>query len=446
MASRSSRYRLPLILALGGMLIAFLGGLGPATAGGAVKTFRPVDRAAKTIVFKLRGLPPKQVKRASIRLRRNGRTIQRKVRVGRVRRALRRGNRIRLKKSLRSRGGRLVVRLANAPTPTPSCAGPFSASNLPGACWRPYSAASPFNTPLASRQAAADSQQVVGRTMGFGQMDKISGGVADTEDDWSHPIYFSEASDPLFTVHCTYSSSWGPCEVEGASLRIPNAARPAGGGDGHMAVIDQASGWEYDFWQVQQKPAGGGTLTVSYGGKTRIDSDGLGSNATAANFGLAAGVIRPSELEAGQIEHALFMVVECTNGTAVWPAPSTGTGRSCSSIGLSDADAPAMGQRFFLDMDAAQIDALPNPAWQKTILHAMAEYGLYVGDTGGSAWGIAIESGSSFTSFGYEDPWARLGRQYEVPTWDGAPDGKRRYIFDLRTAVDWASALKVAAG
>ena len=108
-------------------------------------------------------------------------------------------------------------------------------------------------------------------------------------------------------------------------MRIPDAARPAAGGDGHLAVIDQADGWEYDFWQVQQKPKGGGTLTVSYGGKTPYgtsNADGLGSNATAANFALSAGIIRPSELEAGKIDHALFMVVECTNGTAVWPAPA----------------------------------------------------------------------------------------------------------------------------
>ena len=69
----------------------------------------------------------------------------------------------------------------------------------------------------------------------FGPMDKISGGVADTVDDWSHPIYFSRAGDPLFTVHCTYSSSWGPCEVEGASVRIPAAARPASGSDAHWS-------------------------------------------------------------------------------------------------------------------------------------------------------------------------------------------------------------------
>jgi hypothetical protein len=249
----------------------------------------------------------------------------------------------------------------------------------------------------------------------------------------------------MYKVHCSRSSGWGACEVEGAKVRIPDAAQPAGGGDGHMAVIDRTRGWEYDFWQVKQKPAGGGILIVSYGGKTRVegrDAMGLGSQATASGFGLAAGVIRPEEMSGRKIDHALFMVVKCTNGRVVWPATPGSTGRVCSSIGLSDADAPAMGQRFFLDMDAAQIDALPNPAWQKTILHAMAEYGLYVGDTGGMGWGIKLQSGSSYTSFGYPDPWASLGRRFGVPTWDGAGDGQTRYLFDLSDAVSWGTKLK----
>jgi hypothetical protein len=104
-----------------------------------------------------------------------------------------------------------------------------------------------------------------------------------------------------------------------------------------------------------------------------------------------------------------------------------------------------MGQHFYLDMTDAQINALPGPLWQKTILRAMAHYGMFVGDTGGSSWDIQFESGSSYTSFGYQDPWARLGQQFGVPTWDGEADGKRRYIFDLRTAVNWGAALKVAA-
>ncbi len=218
------------------------------------------------------------------------------------------------------------------PVPAPASSSPSSACSLaqldssrpPGACWRPYSDQSPFNRIVpGGAPLAANSAAVVGRTVGFGPPQKLSGGVAGTGDDWNHPIYYSDSSDPLYTVHCINSSQWGACEVEGAKIHIPGPARAAGGADAHLAVIDKAAGMEYDFWQVLQKLSGGGTLTATYGGKTAIGGDGLGSQATAAGFGLAAGVIRPAELEAGNIDHALFMVVDCTNGTSVWPAVAT---------------------------------------------------------------------------------------------------------------------------
>jgi hypothetical protein len=327
-----------------------------------------------------------------------------------------------------------------------SCA--FSATNQPPACWRPYSTASPVNTPLgASPPLASGSAQIVKSWLSTwsatnrSSAPRFVAGFADTGEDYEHPLYYSQAGDPTYTVHC--AESWGRCPVEGLEVHIPAAANPAGGGDAHMAVIDQASGWEYDFWQVRQKPAGGGTLTISWGGRTRIDGDGLDSPATAGSFGLAAGVIRPSELAAGEIDHALFMVVKCTNGTSVWPAGPV-SGRSCSSIGLPNAGAPAMGQHFFLDMSDAQIGALSAPAWQKTILRAMARYGLYVGDTGGGF--IKIESGSSQTSFGQPDPWVQLAKQAGISPWYDASIGKSTYTFNFWDAVDWGRYLKVAVG
>jgi hypothetical protein len=327
----------------------------------------------------------------------------------------------------------LAVQVPVPPNGESCTFGTFSAGSPPGACWRPYSDSSPFNrTVPAAPRLAANSTAMVGRVLGFGQAANMVGGVADTPDDWGQPIYYSQPSDPVYTVHCT--RAWGTCEVEGMQVRIPSAARPAGGGDGHMAVVDQQNGWEYDFWQVQSKPAGGGTISISWGGRTAIGTataDGLGSNATAAHFGILAGLIRLPELESMQINHALAMVVKCTNGTSVWPAES-GTGTSCSSIGLSNADAPAMGQHFYLAMSDSEINALAVPQWKKAILFALARYGAFVRDTGGGSWGFSGESGSSYTSFGRVDPWRRVGDMPGVYL-----NGSDR-VLDIRGGVDWS--------
>jgi hypothetical protein len=282
-----------------------------------------------------------------------------------------------------------------------------------------------------------NSGAIVERMVGWGKAQNMLAANSETDDDYYHPIYYAQPSDPLYTVQCTQWVS--SCEVHGKQVRIPAAAQPASASDGHLAVVDQQSGVEYDFWQVASKPAGGGTLKVSHGGMTRIDGDGLGSNATAAHFGLAAGVIRGEEVLAGKIDHALFSVIKCSSGETVYPAAPGTTGATCSKFGLSNNNAPPMGARLWLAMSDAQIEALAVPGWKKTILHAMADYGMLIGDTmnGNGAWAIQPESGASYTSFGATDPWETVGKQADAPSWNGS------YVFDVNSGVDWARYLRV---
>ena len=323
----------------------------------------------------------------------------------------------------------------------------FSSSNEPGSCWVPYSPSSPFNTTVsASPTIDPNSSAIVSRLLGFGSIAKFAVGTSGTNYDWSHPVYWSQSSDPLYTIKCT-GAAYGACsQVNGMQLQIPPQAKPAGNGavgsnhiptysDAHMTVIDQSTGWEWDFWHASMDNTTH-TIYAEGTGRISITGNGLGSGADAGYFGLYAGQIRGEEMQAGQINHALFMTVYCSNDGRVEPAGSS-KGRPCSSVGLSNANAPAMGQHFYLAMSDAEIAALPDPAWQKTILRAMAHYGLYVGDTGGSSWAIQPLSGSTYTSFGNTDPWVTFAQQAGVPSSNGI------YSFDLSGAVDWASKLKV---
>jgi hypothetical protein len=307
--------------------------------------------------------------------------------------------------------------------------GSFGEGNWPGGCWRPYADSSPFNQVLpGSPRLASNSAQIVQRMMSDSTYNNGKPSDMEASADWGHPLFYAKSTDPLFTVHCT--KSWGTCEPEGRTIRIPDAARPAPAGDGHMAVI-QPNGDEYDFWQVTRKDAGGGRLEASWGGITSVSGDGLNSDATAAHFGLAAGIIRAQELEAGHINHALFMVVKCDNGQIAWPA--NGHGQPCTAIGASNTDAPAEGQRFQLD-PGYNVDALSIPTWKKTILKAMQRYGLYVGDTGGGGWGLSAESGMTYQSFGDQDELMAYGKTVGVPYY--SPTNK--YVFNLKDGVDWS--------
>jgi hypothetical protein len=309
--------------------------------------------------------------------------------------------------------------------------GSFGTGRWPTACWRPYGDDSPFNTRVPDDpRLVPGSDRMVEAMLGMGPVADLV--VApDTGSDWYHPVYFSSRTDPVHTLHCT--RDWGTCEVEGHRVRVPDGVRPAGGGDGHLAVVDQETGVEYDLWQADPPTPGGGTLTSSWGGRTEVAGDGLGSDATAAHFGLLAGVIRAAEMEAGRIDHALFMTVGCTAHAYVYPA------RGYASDCEDEPDAPAVGQRFWLDMSDAEIDDLDVPGWKRTILRALAAYGAYVGDTGGNeSFGFHFESGSTYTSFGAEDPMAAFARAQD----DGVSARDGRYAFDLGSGVDWEGRLR----
>jgi len=323
--------------------------------------------------------------------------------------------------------------------------GGFRFDRLPGGAWRPYSDSSPFNRPLDGTAAHPNSAAMVNRILSWGAPGNMTAGDAGTADDFGHPVYFSQADDPLVALHAT--ENWGANPLEGMRIPVPASARPAAGDDGHLTIVTP-DGWEYDLWRA--KPPTSRGLSFAWGGRTRVDGSGLNSGGTAAGFGNLAGIIRPEELAAGRIDHALMIVLKCTsndtsfdhgvqphratdlNSSFVFPADHGGA--RCAS---SETDAPPMGARLSLAMSNAEIDALAVPAWRKTILRALATYGGYVGDTGGPGFGIQMQSGATYTSFGKEDAAVSYARANNLPTWEG------KHVYNVANGVDWARYLRV---
>jgi hypothetical protein len=309
--------------------------------------------------------------------------------------------------------------------------GGFSAGHWPTSCWRPFSDNSIFNRPVpAVPSVLANSSQVVDQVLGMAQLTNPYTGAADTGADWYDPIYWAQAGDPVYTIHCT--KTWGECPIEGMRISVPGPARPSASADGHLSVIDQRSGWEYDFWQASKPSTTGGVLTASWGGRTMVTGDGLASAASAAGQGLVGGLIRAQELEAGRVDHALVMSVKCTGPHYVYPA--VGNASTCPDT----SNAPPTGQWFYLDMTDGEIDSLDAPAWKRAILTALAHYGSYITDTGGAISLVAFESGSSYSSFGSVDPLVTFAQQHSA----AIVQHNGLYYFDLASGVDWRRRLR----
>lgn len=301
-------------------------------------------------------------------------------------------------------------------------------------CLRPYTSDSVFNRPLpAHPPVAADSDSIVSNLATNGiHFPGGDRGFTLTTSDARIAVYYSAPTDPLVRIHCTYRFGPNTCtgangfDIDGASIRVPSVAQPAPGTDKHMTIVDQANDREYDFEHATWAP-GHQTLNVWSGAEVPIADDagsGLGSGATAAYFANLAGLITAPELAAGRIDHALSIVLPCTHGS-VYPA-TLANGFPCSRMSAyrRPGDAGPLGTLFALDMSDAQIAASGAPAWQQTIMTAMAHYGMYVNDTGdpGDPVDIGLEAVSDISStvYGAAPPLAGLiaasGGSYDPAT------------------------------
>jgi hypothetical protein len=429
----------------------------PAPVAASIYTFVPWNRSRHALEFDVGRLVGTRLHSGYVSV--NG--TRRKVSTRRIHAALRTGL-LRVPRTLhrspgngrpRRAGVKLVVIASCRPSRN------FGPHKWPPACWRPYSGRSPFNRRISRNPVlAANSTKIVQRITGWGEPEQIVVGVADTRSDWNHPTYYSRRTDPRFVIRCLrYCGRPFPLGRDSAiKVNLDPRSRPASGtcaydptvnppvglvtspfgNDCHLALV-APDGYEYAFHRAAVD-ASSRRIFANAVGRGPIRGSGCGGwGGTALECGNLAGVIRAPEMQEGQINHALIVAVRCTSGGIVYPGRDS-TGSPCQDR----ANAPPIGARLQLAMSDTRLASLPVPAWKRTILRAFAHYGAYVGDTGSSSWGIAIESGSTYTSFGAEDAWVTFARHQR----GGAvyhDVSERRYYMDLGSGVDWGKYLRV---
>lgn len=235
-----------------------------------------------------------------------------------------------------------------------------------------FAADSPFNTPIPG-DAAVDPQS-----------DRYVEGIREAAREspfvlsvrrYTVAVYHADARTPRYDVALTADYE-DRAHVIG--VPIPDGAEPDPSEDGHLAVIDDSTGCEYDFWQARKH---GDRWEASAGNALRLDGSGVHGGAhqgaTAAGFALTAGLVFPRELRAGAVEHALFFAYPLTRaGDPVAPAVhSDGTSH--------DVRALPEGARLRLDpaLDLTRLGLRP---YELVLARAMQRYGLYLGDSSGT--------------------------------------------------------------
>jgi hypothetical protein len=155
-------------------------------------------------------------------------------------------------------------------------------------------------------------------------------------------------------------------------------------GDRHAIVLDKATCVDYETWETRHQAsgwtAGSGAVWPLTSNKLRekpkldLGPSGL-TSADAAGLPILPGLLRPSEVKAGYVGHAIRFTAPVTAERFIWPAEH----EAGSKKGLAY---PPMGARFRLK---ASFPLTGYSRETKVVLRAMKTFGLILADNG-SPW------------------------------------------------------------
>lgn len=272
-----------------------------------------------------------------------------------------------------------------------------------------YTASSPWNTRLSgSESLESNSSEMIQQAIS-----QSSGGFSVIWERFGVAGFYADRSTPTYTVrNTTYNTEWKLPNVP-----IPSAAWPAAGDDGHMAVVmnDPLSArhgcsWS---WISAGTTSRDGPFDFSDPRGEMVQRHHLinesgwikGASVRGSSAEVLAGAIRPSELRAGQINHALAVYVpqsrreydyEGSRVSRLFSYTSDGTGQGTKYV--------PEGAR--LRLPASFDESGLSSHWQ-AVARALKTYGAFVIDNAGNAIHLLALDNSHARSIdnGIAYPW-----------------------------------------
>jgi hypothetical protein len=273
------------------------------------------------------------------------------------------------------------------------------------------------------------------------------------------PLYYATAADPWYVVTgCDYgpASNTGAWSPIGIPFHAPNHAQfTKSGSDNYLDIWDQAQNYLLEFYEEGNPGAAlpaCGAASASAACPIHMHSCALAQFDTAqdwggvsstrpGNFAPFMGVIRMQELMEGQINHALYLNVDCV-GPAVFPDVDNSLAWLCGAPPAPDAtNRPPEGSLFFLDYSDKQVQSMNIPKWQKAVLTAFAHYGGYVGATGLAGWTLNpyLESGEAYSQQNVANPFPQWAASQPGVVNGGCNSSDCRYTFPFLDKVPWVN-------
>jgi hypothetical protein len=263
---------------------------------------------------------------------------------------------------------------------------------------RLYSRFSAFNRPIGETPVIDPNSSAMVDTL---VASANARGFAIASNEWTVPVYYADATTPRHDVAIAGQppgAHYDPAFVHDVprvmrDVPIPPEAAPDPQIDGHMTVIDEGSGCEYDLYGASKV---GSTWHALWANRISTRSNGVyqhGLSTRGTGFAPLAGMIWPEELQAGRIDHALMFAFPTTRaGGPVLPA-------TASDGKTVDPNAIPQGARVQLDPEL-DLDTLDLTPTERIIARALQRYGMLLGDTGGALSLYAVGA-QSFPEYPY---------------------------------------------
>ena len=250
-------------------------------------------------------------------------------------------------------------------------------------CRPPYSASSPWNTPIGPSPAYGSSDAILKAAIGT---------ISSDPTQYTFPVY--EVDSRARRQPVRLAGWYSDVSADGRRLRtsrgrtvdipIPDGAAPAAGSDAQIVVVDRETGDEWGLWRAGQGEDGAWRAENAYhydidwDGVPPRERDGRPFLSRGAGVPYLAGLVRPCELRQGRIEHALAFAYDHASPRHVFPATKS------DGNGSVARDLPE-GARLQLDPALSERDI---EAWGcngpcLVIARALQRYGMYVIDNSG---------------------------------------------------------------
>lgn len=290
--------------------------------------------------------------------------------------------------------------VASTPTATaPTTPAPSSTASTSGGYDRPFGENAPWNVAVKGLQVDPNSAHLA---------DLFYNHASDRPGNFNlnlnegFAVYSAKDATGMFKVDTSYSTN-----IDGKTIPWNPSWKAPDTSDGKVIVLDPDTGREWDLWQTKFD---GSTVHAVNGSLVPGDYhtyEGGNMPSRGAGIEYLAGLVRPEELAAGKIEHALAMTISNTDGDR-FVAPATKLEHPENpSGGIPE------GTRFALNVTDAQIDSWTKTlpvAWQDeghVIATALRDYGWFITDTSGGAASFEFEdkasAGTDYHNMGIAD-------------------------------------------